>query len=175
MPRVIIDMDEVMVDNYQVYHQIFEQKAGRPVDPAEYRGRRIYDMDGFADIRDALHQKGFFRKQPIMQDAQEVVRELYDKHEVWIVTAAMEFRHSFLDKYEWLEEHFPFIHYKRIVFCGDKSIVHGDYMIDDKVSNLASFNGTGLLFTASHNLDDTGYARVDNWRDVQDYFRTQAH
>ncbi len=171
--RICIDMDEVMVDNYQRYHSIYEERFGRPIDPAEYRGKRIYDLPGVEYLRDELRKPGFFRHLPVMQDAQAVVRELYDNYEVYIVTAATEFKHSFTDKWEWLEEHMPFIHWSRIVFCGNKSIVHGDYMIDDKATNLAGFNGQGLLFTSTHNLDEEGYVRVDNWLEVRDFFRRE--
>ncbi|MBB4078760.1 5'(3')-deoxyribonucleotidase [Lewinella aquimaris] len=171
--RICIDMDEVMVDNYQRYHQLFEEHYGRKVDPQEYYGKKIYELPGIEAMRDELHQPGFFRHLPIMKDAAEVVKELYDNYEVYIVTAATEFKNCFTDKWEWLEEHMPFIHWERIVFCGNKSIVHGDYMIDDKVSNLNTFNGQGLLFTASHNvLDDGGYPRFANWIEIRDYFRT---
>ncbi|THH35514.1 5' nucleotidase, NT5C type [Neolewinella litorea] len=170
--RICIDMDEVMVDNYQEYHRLFEKQYGRKVDPQEYYGKKIYELPGIEAMRDELHKPGFFRHLPVMKDAREVVSELYENYEVYVVTAATEFKNCFTDKWEWLEEHMPFIHWKRIVFCGNKSIVHGDYMIDDKVSNLDTFNGQGLLFTASHNaLDDGGYPRFDNWIEIRDYFR----
>ncbi len=169
--RICIDMDEVMVDNYQRYHKLYEDWQGVPIDPTAYRGKRIYDLPGIERMRDELRKPGFFRDLPVMQDAREVVEELYEHYEVYIVTAATEFKHCFTDKWEWLEENMPFVHWERIVFCGNKSIVHGDYMIDDKVSNLATFNGQGILFTASHNLNDTGYPRMDNWLEVRDYFR----
>ncbi len=171
--RICIDMDEVMVDNYQRYHAIYEERFGRPIATEEYRGKRIYDLPGVETLRDELRKPGFFRDLPEMKDAREVVHELYENYEVYVVTAATEFKHSFTDKWEWLEEHMPFIHWERIVFCGNKSIVHGDYMIDDKVSNLAGFNGKGLLFTSTHNLDEEGYVRVNNWREVRDFFRQE--
>lgn len=171
MPRIIIDMDEVLADNYPSFLRKAAELYGRELQPEEHRGKRIYDLPGLDKVREILHQKGHFRQLPVMENAVEVVRELYEYHEVFIVTTATEFRYSFLDKYEWLEEHFPFIHYDRIVFCGDKSIVHGDYMIDDKVKNLAGFNGTGLLFTASHNVEEQNYHRVNDWLEVRSYFR----
>ena len=171
--RICIDMDEVMVDNYQRYHQIFEEWQGRKIDPEEYYGKRIYDLPGIEHMRDELRKPGFFRNLPAMKDAREVIEELYENYEVYVVTAATEFKHSFTDKWEWLEEHMPFIHWERIVFCGNKSIVHGDYMIDDKVSNLRTFNGQGILFTASHNVHDEGYHRVHNWLEVRDFFRDE--
>ncbi len=170
MPRIIIDMDEVLADNYPAFHRAAAAQLGRPLAPEEYRGKKLYELPGLEKVRDILYEKGHFRNLPVIEGAVEVVKELYDNYEVFIVTTATEFRYSFLDKYEWLEEHFPFIHYDRIVFCGDKSIVRGDFMIDDKVKNLAGFNGTGLLFTASHNLADQTYHRVNNWQEVRDYF-----
>jgi 5'(3')-deoxyribonucleotidase len=59
---------------------------------------------------------------------------------------------------------------KNIVFCGDKSIIRADFMIDDSVPNLTGFTGQAILFTAPHNVLDTAFPRVDDWLDVADYF-----
>ena len=173
MPRIIIDMDEVMADNFPSFHRAAEERFGRTVQPEEYRGKKLYDLPGLAEVRNVLHEKGHFRHLPVIENAVEVIQELYEQYEVYIVTTATEFRYSFLDKYEWLEEHFSFIHHSRIVFCGDKSIVHGDFMIDDKAKNLDTFQGIGLLFTSSPNLNERRYHRVNNWLEVRDYFRQE--
>ncbi|WP_338021727.1 5' nucleotidase, NT5C type [Bacillus pakistanensis] len=34
------------------------------------------------------------------------------------------------------------------MFCGDKSIILADYLINDNVKNFKRFNGKGILFTA---------------------------
>ena len=73
-------------------------------------------------------------------------------------------------KYRWLQRHFPFIPATHYVFCGDKSILRADYLIDDQPRNLELFAGTGLLFTAPHNLTAMGFIRVDSWKQVGDYF-----
>ena len=77
----------------------------------------------------------------------------------------MEFPNSLQDKYEWLEEHFPFIGWKNIIFCGHK-IVNVDIIIDDRIKNFVDFDGRKLLFTSPHNMLLTGYERVDNWKEV---------
>ena len=43
----------------------------------------------------------------------------------------MEFPNSLREKYDWLAEHFPFITWEQIIFCGSKKAVTADYMIDD--------------------------------------------
>ena len=82
----------------------------------------------------------------------------------------MAFPSSFNSKYRWLRRHYDFISPQNFVFCGDKSILHADYLIDDMPRNLASFQGEGILFTAPHNVDTTGYRRVNSWQDVDAMF-----
>ena len=86
--------------------------------------------------------------------------------QVFIATAAMEFPNSFLDKYQWLQRHFPFIEWRNFVFCGDKSILNADYLIDDNAYNFDGFRGQGLLFDAPHNALETRYRRVHSWQEV---------
>lgn len=166
-------MDGVLADTYVKFIDRYEAVFGRRPTREELLGRKVYDLEGAADIRNAMYEEGFFRDIAVMPGAVEVMRELYDNYEVYIVSTASEFKHSYRDKWEWLEEHFPFISFQRIVFCGNKSIVHGDYMIDDKVSNLTGFNGEGLLFDAPDNHYATEYRRVHNWAEIRDYFRRE--
>ena len=101
--------------------------------------------------------------------SQEVMDALNKKYEVFIVSSAMEFPNSLPEKLEWLNEHFPFLHWKQFVFCGRKSVVHGDYMIDDLPHNLETFNGEKLLFTAPHNMQFNHFTRVTGWKEVGAY------
>ena len=90
----------------------------------------------------------------------------------------MEVPTSFTAKFNWLAEHFPFIPSSHIVFCGDKSILRGDFLIDDNPRQLQRFAATrdgespreGILFTAPANVNVQGYRRVNNWLDVETMF-----
>lgn len=172
--RIIVDMDEVLADTYHEFGRRYAAQFGREVSAAELVGKKYYDLPGAADLRNEMYKPGFFRQLPVMDNAIPVLEELYATHEVFIVTTATEFKYSMLDKWEWLEEHFPFIHHSRMVFCGSKSVVYGDYMIDDKERNLSTFSGTGLLFDAPHNAHTAGYHRIHNWLEVAAYFREVA-
>ena len=108
-----------------------------------------------------------------MEDSQEVVKWLHQHYDIYIVTSAMEFKNSLIDKYNWLEKNFPFIHWKKIVMCGDKSIIKADYMIDDHVRNLENFEGKGLLFTSTHNIHETRFPRANNWKEVRAFFEEE--
>ena len=99
-----------------------------------------------------------------------IIRELADRHDVFIVTAAMDVPISFDAKFRWLRQHFPFIPPAQIVFCGDKGIIDADYLIDDRARHFEGFKGSPLLFSAPHNAGISRYPRVDSWKDVRDVF-----
>jgi 5'(3')-deoxyribonucleotidase len=113
-----------------------------------------------------------------MPDAHRVLDRLQSRYDIFIASAAMEVPTSFTAKFEWLAKHFPFIPTSHIVFCGDKSILRADYLIDDNTRQLelfqASRNGEisreGILYTSPANIDVTTYRRVNNWQDVEKMF-----
>lgn len=166
-------MDEVIADVAPKFEAIYEQAFNTPIQREDYRGKKIYHLEHASHIRDFLNHKGFFADLPVMPGSQEVVRELMEHYDVFITTAAMEFRASLEDKFDWLKDHFPFIPWKNFVFCGDKSILRADYMIDDHPYNLRKFKGKGLLFTANHNLNETEFIRVNNWEEVRTFFQAE--
>jgi 5'(3')-deoxyribonucleotidase len=109
-----------------------------------------------------------------MPGAQTVLEQLSARFDIFIATQAMSVPNSLGSKYRWLQRHFPFISPRQYIFCGDKSILRADYLIDDLPKNLLRFEGQGLLYSAPHNLAATGFLRVDNWQQVADYFATQS-
>ena len=94
------------------------------------------------------------------------MEKLNRRYEVFIVSAAMEFPQSLSEKLDWLKENFPFLTWKQFVFCGSKTVVHGDYMIDDLIHNLERFNGEKFIFTAPHNTHLNHFGRLNNWLEV---------
>ncbi|HJE88815.1 5' nucleotidase, NT5C type, partial [Rikenella microfusus] len=65
-------------------------------------------------------------------------------------------------------EHFPFIDWRQMVFCGRKDVVRGDIMIDDHPKNLRSFPGEKIVFTQPHNagLALPDCIRVSAWDEI---------
>ncbi|MCR9062923.1 MAG: 5'-3'-deoxyribonucleotidase [Cytophagales bacterium] len=167
--RIVIDMDDVMADTSQSILDLYNSSYGTNYQKEKLLGTTIWDeqiRDKYIKVRHGLYEPGFFRNVPVMPGAIDVVTELYEKHDVFIVSAATEFPNSLKEKVEWLAQYFPFIHWQKMVFCGDKSIVKGDVMIDDHEKNLFSFKGQKLLFDAIHNQALTGYERVKNWEEI---------
>jgi 5'(3')-deoxyribonucleotidase len=177
--RIAIDMDEVIADPLTKFISLYNRDYQVPLDLEILPGNEIYhhvpehvNMKWF----DYINEKGFFRDLPVIENSREVIKALHNRYEVFIVSAAMEFRNSLEDKYDWLAEHFPFIDWKHIIFCGEK-IVNADIMIDDRIKNFADFKGRKILFSSPHNLLLTGYERVNNWKEIAEkllYPATQA-
>jgi len=170
---IALDMDEVIANVTPKFLDLYEESYGRRLKKADYWGKKIYQIEGAMEIRDRLFEKGFFRNLPVMPGSREGVRALMDDYEIFITTAAQEFRNCLEDKYDWLQEHFPFIHWRNYVFCGDKGVLGTDYMIDNHARNLEGFRGKGLLFTASHNIHEDRFTRVNNWTEIVDFFQEE--
>ncbi|RZK41645.1 MAG: 5'(3')-deoxyribonucleotidase [Pedobacter sp.] len=161
-------MDEVLADPIHKFIQLYNRDYNVPLDLKIDDGNEVFQhVPEHAAHKwfDYINEKGFFRDLNVIDGAVEAVKKLQEKHEVYIVSAAMEFPNSLEDKYHWLAEHFPFIKWTNIMFCGEK-IVNTDVMIDDRAKNFVDFKGRKLLFTSPHNLLLTQYERVDNWQQV---------
>jgi len=171
--RIALDMDEVIADVYPKFLDFYERDFGERPAREVWWGKKIYQLPNAGHIRGYLQEEGFFADLPVMEGSQAVVEWLCEHYEVFAVTAATEFRNSLRDKFDWLATHFPCIGWQRLVLCGDKRIIKADYMIDDHAWNLEHFEGKGLLFTASHNVGEERFTRVDTWGDVRAYFEKE--
>lgn len=167
-PRLAIDMDEVMADTHGKFLKLFNRDYSIPIEIDQVPGLELHD--NFPEpMREQwkvyINQKGFFRDLEPMPDAIETVKALHERYNVYVVSAAMEFRNSLEDKFDWLAEYFPFIKWNNILFTGDK-IVSADVLIDDRTKNFVGFQGRPLLFTSPHNALITDFERVNNWKEV---------
>ena len=145
--KIAIDMDEVLADPIQKFIQLYNRDFDVPLDLKLDAGNEIYHhVPEHINNKwyDYINEKGFFRDLPLIEGS---------------------VRNSLTDKLDWLNDHFPFISWKNIIFCGEK-IVNVDVMIDDRAKNFIDFKGRPLLFTSPHNLLLTQYERVNNWQEV---------
>ena len=168
MERIAVDMDGVLADIAEQYFLYDEKDFGRRRTLDEIIGKP--ELLSFPNCKQYVFTNGFFRSAPVMKDSKEILFELNRRYEVFIVSSATEFPQSLPEKYEWLNEHFPFITWQQIVFCGSKSIIEADIMIDDHFKNLDFFKGQTILFSQPHNLLQpcNRHKRVHSWKEVAD-------
>jgi 5'(3')-deoxyribonucleotidase len=173
MKRLCIDMDETIADASFEYLGRYNREHGTSLSKADMAGRTFYEVihpDHRLSAKAYLHREDFFVDLPVIPDSQRVIAALVLKFEVFVASAAMEFPSSFTAKYQWLRRHFPFLNPMNFVFCGDKSILRADYLIDDDARHFKHFHGEGILFAAPHNHGVKGYRRVECWNDVEKLF-----
>ena len=172
MKSIAVDMDGVLADIDSHYLNLYYKAYGVRVPYEQLLGKP--EGEGFP-VKEAIPKfvrtPGFFRSLPVMPGAVEAITELTKSFDIYVVSAAMEFPDSLMEKYEWLQQHFPFISWSNIIFCGDKSVIHTDYMIDDHTKNLDKFKGKTLMFHCAHNANVKHHRRVNSWAEVLDLLK----
>ncbi|HEY4415464.1 MAG TPA: 5'(3')-deoxyribonucleotidase [Verrucomicrobiae bacterium] len=168
MQRLIVDMDGVLADAHAQFVAYDERDTNRRKTLAETLNVPELEISPLSNEHILL--PGFFREAPVIGNSPEVLEQLNRKYDLYIVSAATEYPSSLIEKMAWLAEHFPFITWHQIVFCGSKKIVRGDIMIDDHFKNLDYFEGRTLLFTQPHNhsANPKHHQRVHSWNEVAD-------
>jgi 5'(3')-deoxyribonucleotidase len=140
--------------------------------------KRVYiDMDGvlcnffgaFIEIRDGEPTRkfpqskiGFFKNLEPMPGAIESFKKLQEQYDVWILTRpSFKNINCFTEKAEWVLEHLGFEVLEKTIMCGDKSLLKGDYLIDDNGDNgQPEFEGEWIEF---------GSEEFPDWSAVIDY------
>jgi len=167
--RLIIDMDETIADSLSRQLEWYGRDASHDVTPDQLKGRHLHQFvtqEHAPMVRAYPHHQDFFHDLPLLEGAQDALLKLSETYDIYIASAAMEFPHSFAPKFDWLRRHFPFISPMRYIFCGDKSILKADYLIEDTPQHLEGFTGQGLLLTAPHNLNENRFRRINSWTEV---------
>ena len=109
----------------------------------------------------------------------DVIKKLNERYDVYIVTKyiwnenVIDAATNLKNKFEYLHHWFPFLDENKFIFMSDKTKIHYDIGIDDRISNLENCNKK-LLFTEFRNkkvtdneLQNSGIKRVNNWLDVE--------
>lgn len=164
--QVLVDMDGVLADVYTQFITLEYKHSGTILNPKDLYGKT--EEEAFPSFSQHVRSHGFFRTVPLIPESIEGLKYLNEKYNVLIVSSATEFPDSLSEKQAWLNEHFPFITWQQIIFCGRKDSIKGDIMIDDHPKNLSSFSGKRLLFTQPHNIyiKNNSYMRVSGWKEI---------
>ena len=167
MKRILVDMDGVLADVYHRFFDLHEEETGSGKSFGETIG--IKEGEAFPELARWVDTPGFFRNIPVMVGSQRVLLLLNERYDIVVGSMATEFPKSLIDKQLWLQDNYPFISWRQLVFCGNKDIIQADIMIDDHLKNLDNFKGETIIFTQPHNmnLSDTRHKRVDSWQEIE--------
>lgn len=171
---IAIDMDDVLAGTTEkmvLSYNTLNQTNYVPDDLLTMNLESLFDDVTMVQLFNEMNAPGFTRDLVVKENAIEVVEELNNIYDVYIATAAMEIPGSFQDKFEWLQEYFPFLDVNHYIYCGNKKVVRSDYLIDDNLKQLHQFQGTGILYTAHFNQKiEAPFTRIDSWLDAHMHF-----
>jgi len=167
MQRILVDMDGVLADVYSRFYFLHEQETGQKLSAMDVAGK--LEAEAFPRELVWVTTRGFFWSVPVMEGSIEGLRKLNTAYEVIVISLATEFPQSLTDKQLWVHDHFPFIGWQQLVFCGNKNLIKADIMIDDHPKNLDQFTGETIMFTQPHNmlLTNTRHTRVSSWAEIE--------
>jgi 5'(3')-deoxyribonucleotidase len=161
-PVLLVDMDAILADLtaewYSCYNQSNLQEPHEDVTVHNVTEWEIPNAKNRDLLWSILSHKGLYRNLPVIPGAIEGMRAIHDsgKFETYIVTAATAAEHTIMEKVQWLGEHFPFIKRRNIIACYNKSLIRGDFLLDDAPHNLEGWlkvnpGGVGLTIDYPYN------------------------
>ena len=166
---IFVDMDDVLADTFGKHIEWYNRDYNTNLKREDILSGEVHQNvpeERQRSVRGHAWIPGFFLELEPMPHSVEVMEALYNKHEVYIATAATQFPNSLNEKSKWLATHFPFVTWQHQIMCGNKFILKGDLLIDDRAFNLEHFDGDTLLFSQPHNAHDTSYKRVSDWETI---------
>jgi len=160
-------MDGVLADVYSRFFELQEQQSGIRLTVMDVAGK--LEAEAFPNEVKWITSHGFIRTVPVIKGSIEGLRKLNENFEVIVVSLATEFPQSLTDKQLWVYDHFPFIRWQQMVFCGNKNLLQADIMIDDHLKNLDNFKGETIMYSQPHNLNinHARHKRVHSWAEIE--------
>ncbi len=160
-------MDGVLVDIYTRFFELHEKETGQLLTVNDVSG--LLEAEAFRNQRKWVSAPGFFRNLPVMPGSREVLQNLNNAYKIIVVSLATEFPYCLTDKQLWLQDNFPYINWRQIVFCGDKTLIESEIMIDDHLKNLDHFEGETIMFTQPPNMlvKNSRHTRVNTWQEIE--------
>lgn len=177
---ILVDIDNVIADQVGGFYRILTDEYPHISLPprgtlTEFDIELNFPEEHHELIRSLRLREGFFRSLPMMEGAREGLARLSETVEnVRIVTApTWQWKHCVPEKYAWVEEHLGRDWCGKIIITRDKTLIHGDVLIDDApaVSGVYMPAWTHVLYDQPYNRNvdlprstwDTMHTFLDEW------------
>jgi len=175
---VLIDMDGVICDYTQRMLDLAVERFNLPQYKAgevlDFYTEKIFPEEVQTQVEELSLERDFFLSLKPLPESIEAVKEILDdpRFDVWICSSPKkkgEWCHS--EKFLWLRKYFGQKFAEKLVLTRDKTLVYGDYLIDDKVSILGVNKNPSweqIVFNQPYNQAFQGKKRMDwkNWKNV---------
>ena len=167
-PIILVDLDGVLVD---FDGWIFDRSDMFPSLNCTYASRDHYFLtdnvneEDAAKMRKLVNESRIFLEADPLPGAIEGLNALRDEAEVWLCTRPLEANLTCRDdKARWVREHFDAGLEKRLILTSDKSLVHGDLLLDDhiKIPELERATWRGVCYEQPFNQWQGGAGTWDH-------------
>ena len=173
MSVILVDQDGVLADFERGFLENYRAKYPDELfvplkDRKSFYIKEDYPKNLKSKIEEIHFAKGFYLNLPPIEGAIRGFKELCESgFDVFICTAPLSrYENCVLEKYEWVEKHLGRDATKRIIITGDKTLVRGKYLIDDRpeVSGVCNPKWEHVLYDAPYNRH-IDYKRRMTWKD----------
>ena len=178
---ILVDQDGPLADETAHLRKVLKERFPDQPD-LHLPERKVFKLrDNFPEpyhdvIEEIRRSKGFYLSFPPIPEGIEAVRKMVELgHHVFICTAPLtnpddHDYHCLGEKYRWVKKYLGEEFIERIIPAKDKTMVHGEILIDDKpeITGVKTPSWEHVVFDSSYNQHVTDKRRInwDNWREV---------
>lgn len=142
MKRIYVDMDGVLCNFVKAREEALQREPDQPFPQSQF---------------------GFWINIEPIEGAIDAFNALSKHYDVWVLSKpSFDNLNSFTEKAFWVNKYFGPKVLRKLILCGNKSLLIGDYLIDDDTrAGQTNFKGNFIHF---------GTKRFPNWTSVLQYF-----
>lgn len=171
--RILIDMDGVIADWGDAYGRALDRYGEAAKNIPRHQNQKTFNLnDGRTEtekqiIAAVMIEPNFYaRLQPIPGAKQALKEMLRREHDVRIVTSPWVSNPTCAsDKLNWIKQHYGSDWASRVIITTDKTLIRGDFLIDDKPEIRGADTPTWehILFDQPYN-QTSPQRRITNWQ-----------
>ena len=173
MATVLVDMDGVIADWGGAYGQSLDAHGLPAAAIPRHHEQTTFDLhhgrtpEEIEIIRKVMIEEGFYARLEHIDGAKKALKAIAKRgHDVRIVTSPWVSNPTCAsDKLNWVAKHYGSHWAARVVITTDKTLVRGDYLIDDKpeVKGVQVPTWQHVLFDQPYNRHITEKPRLRTW------------
>jgi 5'-nucleotidase len=173
---LLIDQDDTLADFGGELHQVVESVYGLKVPPLSGRDNfnLLETIPGMTNeiMQEIFHITNFYRNLAPLDGAIEALTEIRERGiEAFICTSPIYTNESCAsDKISWVREHLGDWWGNRTIITKDKTLIRGDYLIDDKqvIKGIAKPVWEQVVYDQPYNQHLSNHKRINKWKNWKD-------
>lgn len=176
--QVLVDMDGVIADWGRAYGESLDRYGDAAANIPRHKDQRSFNLNEGRTpeerkiIAAVMVEDGFYSRLDPIPGAKAALKAMVKEgHDVRIVTSPWVSNPSCAsDKLNWVVRHYGSHWGARVIITTDKTLVHGDILIDDKPEVTGAHIPTWehVLFHQPYNVTVEGKRRLTAWSEWRD-------